>query len=60
MNRQDDSTYHSYRAGIEMERATRAQAAEAAQAHRNLSALHLARLREIDESCDGSGFGRWR
>lgn len=53
----DDSAYHALRARVERETADRAAPSAAAEAHRRLSALHLDRLREIDEGCGGSRFG---
>jgi hypothetical protein len=49
-----DRHYHMTRACSELDSAAQAQLQEVAEAHRRLAALHMDRLRALDESCGGS------
>ena len=53
-----DRDYHMERARSELDWAYRADHDTAAEAHLRLSALHMRRLRELDESCGGATIGR--
>jgi hypothetical protein len=57
----DDREYHVERARAEMDFAYRADSRASADAHMKLAGLHMARAKELDGSCDGSGFDqpRW-
>jgi hypothetical protein len=48
----DDITFHSKRAMVELDMATRAASTPAARAHFSLSTLHLERMRRL---CEGEG-----
>ena len=50
MLRHDDIQFHSERARAELELAGSAASASAARAHRGLSALHLDRMKSLDEA----------
>ena len=49
-----EKSYHLERAQAEMDLAARAAASVVAEAHRKLSLLHMDRLKELDEACDGA------
>lgn len=53
----DDRDYHRERARSELEWADRAAKDAAAAAHLRLSALHMERLRMLDEHCAGATAG---
>jgi hypothetical protein len=53
-----DREYHVERARCELDWAYRAERDTVAEAHLRLSALHMQRLRELDESCGGAASGR--
>ncbi len=55
-----DTSYHVERARTELDLALRAQNTAAAEAHRKLSALHMGRIKQLDESCTGSGLATAR
>ena len=48
-----DRLYHVERARIELDRAYSAEKHAVVEAHMKLSALHMARLKEVDERCSG-------
>ncbi len=50
-----DATYHVERPRTELDLAFRAQHTAAAEAHMRLSALHMGRIKQLDETCKGSG-----
>jgi hypothetical protein len=52
-----DVDYHVERARAELDSAYRAQHRAAAEAHMRLSALHMGRVKQLDETCSGSGVG---
>ncbi|HEX8192037.1 MAG TPA: hypothetical protein VF552_03990 [Allosphingosinicella sp.] len=54
----EDRNYHMERARFELDWAYRAERDAAAQAHLRLSALHMQRLRDLDDSCGGADIGR--
>ena len=56
----NDRDYHIDRARAELDWAYRADRDVAAQAHLRLSALHLRRLRDLDESCGGASLSAGR
>ena len=49
-----DRLYHIERARRELDLAYRAEQDVVAEAHMKLSALHMARLKQVDERCSGS------
>jgi hypothetical protein len=51
---ENERAYHASRARAELDRARLASSAAAADVHNRLSALHIGRLKEVDEDCDGS------
>jgi hypothetical protein len=51
----DTQEYHVERARAEMDLAYRADSRPSADAHMKLAALHMARAKELDERCNGSG-----
>jgi hypothetical protein len=48
--KQDDIRFHSERAKAELDLADRAASAHVAKAHRDLAALHLDRMRSLNEA----------
>ena len=57
---EQQKTYHLDRARVEMDMAYRATARSAAAAHMKLSSLHIGRIKELDDACDGSAVRRPR
>ena len=51
---ENERAYHASRARAEIALAQRAPCKAAADAHVALSALHMGRLKAMDELCDGS------
>ena len=49
-----DKHYHLERARMEMDLAYQAEHRSVAEAHMRLSALHMGRIKALDERCDGS------
>ena len=54
MLREHDQAYHMKRACWELDRASEANRPDVAEAHRRLAALHMDRLRMLDERCGGT------
>jgi hypothetical protein len=52
---EQDKSYHLERARMEMDLAYRAEQSPVATAHMKLSALHMGRIKALDELCGGSG-----
>ncbi len=50
-----DKNYHLERARAEFDLADKAQNRAAAAAHMKLAALHMGRIKQLDECCGGSG-----
>jgi hypothetical protein len=55
-----DTSYYVERVRAESDLAFRAEHAAAAQAHMRLSALHMGRMKQLDETCSGSGWAPYR
>jgi len=53
----DDRSYHLERVRSELDIAYHAEAERVADAHLRLSALHIQRLRDLDDDCGGAGIG---
>ena len=51
---EQDRLYHMERARRELDLAYQAERHAVAEAHMKLSALHMARLKQVDERCGGS------
>jgi hypothetical protein len=51
---ENDKDFHLYRAREELDLAYRSECDTAASAHMKLSVLHMRRIRELDELCDGT------
>ena len=49
-----DRLYHIERARRELDLAYQAERQAVAEAHMKLSALHMARLKKVDDRCSGS------
>jgi hypothetical protein len=56
--RAEDRDYHMERARSELDWAYRAEGEAVAEAHLRLSALHMQRLRDLDDRCGGAAIGR--
>ncbi len=53
-----DMDYHWQRAQTEQDQAQRATSPAVAEAHRRLAALHVERIKLLDENCGGSDVRR--
>lgn len=49
-----EKSYHLGRAQAEMDLGYRAEHRAAAAAHLRLSALHMSRIKDLDETCEGA------
>jgi hypothetical protein len=49
----DESEYHLERARVELDLGFRSENRKVAEAHIGLSALHMKRMKELDEACRG-------
>lgn len=50
----DESEYHLERARVELDLGFRSEDCRAAEAHIRLSALHMQRMKELDQACGGT------